>query len=204
MKKFLWLAVLALALPVATWANSTQLVFGNNGGKLSTNGSTLTLAGSTLSSFTMGGTTYTGSLGSVSFTTGSLLSGTLGGGGTFNAGGSFTITGNGSNGIPNGALFTGAFSGPVTWTANYNTKVGNWTYTLTGSVQGTLSNGTNAYGGTMQLSFDVSNNQQFGVGHSARLKSGVTTVTVPEPGTLSLFGTGILGLAGFLRRKFTT
>jgi len=28
-----------------------------------------------------------------------------------------------------------------------------------------------------------------------------STVVVPEPGTLSLFGTGLIGLAGIIRRK---
>jgi hypothetical protein len=205
MKKVLVLALLALALPVATWANSTQIVFQNNGGKMSTNGITLRLNGSTLTSFSAFGTTYTGSLGTVSFTTGSLMSGNLGTSAVFNAGGSFTITGNGSNGIPTGTLFTGSFSGPANWVGTYNPQgnngLGNWTYTLSGNVTGKLSNGATGFGGTVQFTFDVPGSRQFGRGQSVNLNNGVTTVTVPEPGTLSLFGTGLLGLAGLVRRK---
>ena len=40
-------------------------------------------------------------------------------GGTFAAGGSFVINGNGTNGIPNGAIFTGTFSGPSDLDADY-------------------------------------------------------------------------------------
>ncbi len=209
MKKVLVLALLALALPVATWANSTQIVFQNTGGKMSSNGSTLKLTGSTLTSFTtLGGTTYTGYLGSVSFTTGSLISGSLGVAGVFAAGGSFTIIGNGTNGIPTGTLFIGTFSGPVNWVGTFNPAghggLGNWTYTLSGNVTGKLSNGTTAFGGTVQFTFDVSNSKQFGKGVTVNLNNGVTTVTVPEPGTLSLFGTGLIGLAGLVRRKLSS
>ncbi len=209
MKKVFVLALLALALPVATWANSTQIVFQNTGGKMSTNGVTLSLSGSTLTSFTaLGGTTYTGNLGTVSFKTGALVSGNLGVAGVFVAGGSFTIVGNGTNGIPTGTLFSGTFSGPVNWVGTYNPKghggLGNWTYTLSGNVTGKLSNGTTAFGGTVQFTFDVPGSKQFAKGRTVNLNNGVTTVTVPEPGTLGLFGTGLIGLAGLVRRRFSS
>src|SRR5207245_6922772 len=116
-KKILLLAVLALALPMAAFASS-QIDFSNNGGTLSGSASGLSLGGSTLIGVKglNGGGLITGSnLGSVSFSTGALASGSLTTGGTFAAGGSFTITGNGTNGVPNGVIFSGTFSGPVTW-----------------------------------------------------------------------------------------
>jgi hypothetical protein len=105
--------------------------------------------------------------------------------------------------LPNGVLFSGIFSGPATWTAVFNPAghggLGNWTYVLSGTVSGTLSNGAAASGGFMQFTFDGPNSQQFG--NKVNLNSGVTTVTVPEPGTLGLLGTGLFSLAGLVRRK---
>lgn len=206
MKRVVLLVLLALALPVMSWANSSNLVFNNTGGKMTSNGSTITLSGSTLTSFTaLNGTTYTGSLGSVAFTTGSIMSGSLGMNAVFNGGGSFTIMGNGSNGIPNGVLFSGTFSGPVNWVGKFDPLgfkgAGNWTYTLTGTVTGSLSNGTTTFGTTVQFTFDVPKGKQFGNGIAVNVNDGVTTVTVPEPGTLGLLGTGLIGLAGLVRRK---
>lgn len=198
MKRIALLMWLALSLPVMSWANSSPLVFSNAGGTITSNGSTLTLSGSELTSFTFNGTSYTGDLGTVSLTTGSKMSGLLGLAAVFNGGGSITIMGNGSDGIPNGALFTGSFSGPVNWSG---TPIdGTWTYVLNGTVSGTLSNGMNAFGNAIQFTF-VTGNDPFGKGVSADFNDGITTVTAPEPGTLSLPGTGLAGLAGLIRRK---
>src|SRR5438874_11235136 len=117
-KKLMFLlALLALALPTAGFASSS-VDFSNNGGTLTGSNSGLALSGSVLVAVNglNGGGLITGSnLGSVTFNTGALSSGSLAMGGTFAAGGSFVITGNGMNGIPNGTLFSGTFSAPVSW-----------------------------------------------------------------------------------------
>lgn len=173
--------------------------FSNNGGTLSGTNAGLSLSGSTLIAITgfNGGTKVTGDLGTVSFSTGALSSGSLQMGGTFDAGGSFTVTGNGSGGIPNGVLFSGSFSGPTTWTL---VKLSNGThsYTLTGVVTGWMG-GTAVNGVAVQLTVNT------GAGYfngSVAVSGGDTTVTsVPEPSTLGLMGTGALSLAGVLRRR---
>ncbi len=196
MKRVVLLA-LAMALPMGAFASS-QIDFSNTGGKLTGYSSQgLGLQGSTLLSVNglNGGGLITGlNLGSVSFTTGKLLSGSLKLGGTLNGGGSFTITGNGSNGL-SGVLFAGTFSGPISWQLVTRAN-GTHNYILTGALQ---SNSGGTTGVTTQITFDTGTHYFNG---SARLVGGTTTATVvPEPGTLSLLGTGLLGLAGVIRRQ---
>src|SRR6516225_8999326 len=152
-KKILLLAVLALALPIAAFANS-GVDYTNSGGTLSGTNSGLSLSGSTLAVVNglNGGGLITGVLGTVTFTTGALTSGSLQMGGTFAAGGTFTITGNGTNGIPNGTIFTGTFSGPVTWTL-VTLANGTHNYTLSGALSGTLLNAS-TNGVTVQLTIN--------------------------------------------------
>ena len=197
MKKMVFLAVLALALPMAAFANG-GVDYTNSGGTLSGSSSGLTLSGSVLVAVKglNGGGLITGSdLGSVSFATGA-LSGSLQTGGTFAAGGWFTITGNGSNGLPNGTLFTGTFDGPVTWTL-YTLANGTHNYTLVGTLSGT-NEGASSVGVTVQLTINTGRGYFNG---STTISSGDTNVVVPEPGSLSLLGTGLIGLAGLIRRK---
>jgi hypothetical protein len=120
---------------------------------------------------------------------------------TFAAGGSFLITGNGSNGVPDGTIFSGTFSKPPVLLGVQNAN-GQWQYTLTGSVSGTYE-GHTVFGMTTQL---TTNTGLGGFSGSATLGSGDTNITaptptVPEPGTLGLLGTGLIGIAGVLRRK---
>jgi hypothetical protein len=198
-KKILLLAVLALALPMAAFANS-GVDFTNSGGTLSGTNSGLTLSGSVLVAVNglNGGGLITGSnLGSVTFSTGALASGSLQMGGTFAAGGSFTITGNGTNGIPNGTLFAGTFSGPVSWQL-VTLANGTHNYILTGVLTGTTGTGFSTNGVTVQLTINTGKGFFNG---STTISSGDTNIVVPEPGTLTLLGTGLISLAGAVRRK---
>jgi hypothetical protein len=198
MKRIVLMALLAMALPLAAFAGSVD--FGNGHGVISGSSAGLSLTGSDLITVDglAGGGTVQGLLGSVTFTTGALMAGgSLTMGGDFN-GGSFTVTGNGTNGIPNMVLFSGSFTGPVKWELN-TLSDGTHQYTLTGSLKGTWYNGQTVVG----LTYDQTVNTGKGYfGGSVKVISGETGITtVPEPGTLGLLGTGLLGLAGVLHRK---
>jgi hypothetical protein len=191
MKRIVLMALLAVAFPLAAFANSVD--FSNQGGTLSGSSAGLTLTASELSAVVgLGGNgPVLGDLGTVTFTTGSLLSGNLATDAVFNSGGSFTITGNGTNGVPNGVLFSGSFTSTVTWAYSSTLSNGSEVFDISGKVSGLAS--------TIQGYAVVGSNgftQVYGT-----VGSGNTIVTVPEPGTLALFGTGLAGLAAAVRRK---
>lgn len=201
MKRTVCLMLLILSLPMAAFANSID--FTNSQGTVSGSSGGLSLRGSTSIAAMAPGQFISGNLGSITFSTGALTSGTLQVGGAFAAGGSFVITGNGTSGLPNGVIFSGSFSGPVTWSL-ITLANGTHNYVVTGVVTGTWFTGEKVTGALVQLTSNVG--KGFFTG-STILSSGDTSITrnglvvTPEPASMVFFGTGLFGLAGIVRYK---
>jgi hypothetical protein len=198
MQRIVWLVLLGLALPLTALANSVD--FSNSGGSLSGSSAGLTLTGSVLSQVVgLGGNgPVSGDLGTIAFTTAALLSGSLATDAVFNSGGSFVITGNGSNGVADGVIFSGTFSSTVAWAFASAPPDGSEIFDMSGNISG--------LGSTSQIYAVVSPDGFMTV--SGTLGSGNTNINlspVPEPGTLGLIGIGFAGLAAmFLRKKSFT
>jgi hypothetical protein len=139
-------------------------------------------------------------LGSVSFSTGALATGSILVGGTFSsANSSFTVTGSGKYGVPKGTIFSGSFIEPINWTLVG--RAGNQlVYDLSGNLSGVLFTGRTIAGSTTQTIY-VSQNLQgrIHVGESGIgfCDCGLT----PEPETLLLFGTGLTVIVGAMRNR---
>jgi len=197
MRRVLVLALLALALPMAAWADGIDLV--NKFGSISISASGISSIHSQLKEFNGVVASPGHSLGSVSFSTGALISGTIQTGGTFSdVGSSFVVIGKGNEVPHKGTIFSGAFVGPIAWTL-VSQSGQNVVYTLSGTIQGTLWNGRFVTGTTTQTINSTNGQISLGIGH---IRVGNTNILTPEPGTLGLLGTGLVAIAGMLRRKF--
>lgn len=212
--RLLVVAVLAVLVPAVAHANGCSFqdtpscvaivnTDGNAGGNATTG---MTLTGSSVASIK--GSMPSGDHASLSFRTGALTSGTLAGGGMFAGGGSIAITGT-YGGITGGTIFSGTFSGPVSWVFNGVNSLGQYQYVLTGDVSGTWDvHGSSATSGSI-VQIDFTSTTPF-TGKAGQLSDtgGITQLfglppgaVVPEPSSLSLVGSGLLGLAFAVRRK---
>jgi len=217
MKRVLAVVALVALGSMVAWADGISIInhtgsiaisdMTGTGGLGTIGSSSISSKGSQFADFNAFAAPSKSALGIVSFSTGALESGSVSGGGVFSSTGSiFTVTGmgkwmaglSGSSHRGKATLFSGSFVGPIDWTLIG--KVGpKETFALTGEVKGVLWNGRTV---TLQTTEDITflNSQQAtnGIGH---ITLGNSQLTIPEPGTLSLLGTGIVGIAGLFRRK---
>lgn len=215
-KFLLAIAAVAVLAPFAAQAksstfnsapNSTCLqgaVCIDNGGGMGTGGignqfTGLSMTGVNASTITQIGNLQGLNLGTLELTTGGLTSGSLANGGTF-AAGTITITNTVAYNGFTGVLFTGTFgnaTNPIKW--EFNGKVGKYyQYELIGPVSGTYEGSLPVSGQTAQLYFESTKKYN---GGPISLSTGSTTLVTPEPASLGLMGTGLLGIALVVKRK---
>ncbi|MGD0988148.1 MAG: PEP-CTERM sorting domain-containing protein [Candidatus Sulfotelmatobacter sp.] len=202
------LAVALFALFVPGVAHADSFTFSNTDGSISTTvvsptDITLNLKNSGIGQ--INGMPVTGY--SLGFSTPSLFSGSLATGGDWlGGGGSLTIKDAGV------IIFSGSFSGTVTWTLESAPGCTSCQYQLSGPLMGTYYPDGKGLGpaigiqtgSTTQIDMTTHNSGYYtGAAGTLSSRGGTTSLMtpVPEPGTLGLMGTGLVGIAFRLRRK---
>ena len=183
MKLRLLICTVLLALFVVP-AFADSVTFTNLGGQLSGSSSGINATNSIINTLSVGGSpAISGNIGVLSFATGALT------GGSF-SGGDFKFGQDPSDVI----MFTN-FAGTLT-------KIGKDLYDLVGAFSGTI--GGVKYIGTTNQIFSFSGDdsgRDDGKGCWSDLHGTTTISAVPEPSTLTFLGTGLIALAGAVRRK---
>jgi hypothetical protein len=174
MRRVFVLALLALALPTLALADSITDFegFGTSGAGTATITGTVSSGSSLDITTALTGVNGVATSGTISWNTGALTG----------SGSSFTYTG-GTLTIMSGptTLFSGTFSSSTPGTVTVTP--------VSVLISGVLANG----GGTETITIMKSG--------AFTVSADIGVVTTPEPGTLGLIGTGLIGLAGLARRK---
>ena len=202
------LALLVVVLPVLARADTIDLT--NEFGSVTILNSGITSVGSQLRSVTVDGKNIGSghAMGSVTFWTGAFIptgpTSTIWTGGEFTGGAAsdFTVKGKwGPLKADKGTIFSGQFVGPVDWTLVAGGKFFH-EYLLTGEIKGQLWNGHMATGSVSEEIYTFWNQEE--KDHKGSIHLGSTVInSTPEPGTLGLLGSGLLAMAGALRRKIS-